>query len=191
MDQAELLARVVRALERLGIPYLVTGSIATIFYGEPRFTNDIDVVVRLTAEGVDELLALFPQPAFYTSAESARRAVERGGQFNVIHPASGLKVDLIAAKMDAFDRSRFERGRRVTPGSDYEATFASPEDVILKKLQFYRAGKSEKHLRDCAGVLRITAGVDRDYVTRWADELQVADLWQLVQERAAAAGDDR
>ena len=190
MEQDELLRRVVGALERLRVPYLVTGSIATIFYGEPRFTNDIDVVVRLDAGAVDELVAEFPEGEFYVSREAAHGAVRRSGQFNLIHPTSGLKVDLIVAAMDPFDHSRFGRGRRVRPAPDYEATFASPEDVILKKLQFYRQGGSEKHLRDCAGVLRITSSVDRDYVSRWANELGVADLWLLVRERAEAASAD-
>ena len=81
----------VSVFERLGLRYLVTGSLATVFYGEPRFTNDIDIVVDLPAKRVVELCAAFPSPEFYVSPESALRAVAKKGQFNVIHPASGLK----------------------------------------------------------------------------------------------------
>lgn len=185
MDQDDLLRRLVSALEKAGVPYLITGSTATMFYGEPRFTNDIDVIVQLREEHLSRLLAAFPDEEFYVSEEAARRALATGGQFNVIHPRSGLKVDLIMAATTPFDRSRFERGRRLHPASDYDAVFAAPEDVILKKLLFYREGGSDKHLRDVAGVLKISGDlIDFDYLDAWAERLGVADLWRRVRERA-------
>ncbi len=186
MEHSELLRRLVEALEEAEIPYLVTGSTATIFYGEPRFTADIDVVVELTAEAVPILLARFPAGEFYADEESARQAVAKSAQFNILHPASGLKVDVIVASGGAFDRSRFARARRVHPDASYSAAFASPEDVILKKLLFYRAGGSDKHLRDVAGVLKISGEeLDRDYLDVWADRLGVADLWRAVRIRVS------
>jgi hypothetical protein len=180
MEQDDLLRVVVAALERLGIPYLVTGSIATIFYGEPRFTNDIDIVVALDQRSIGRLVESFSADDFYLAQEAAERAVARRSQFNLIHPRSGLKVDFMVAAMDAFDRSRFTRGRRIRPAADYEATFASPEDVVLKKLEYYRVGGSDKHLRDCAAVLRITPDLDRAYIASWAEKLGVDDVWQHV-----------
>ena len=181
MEQDELLRRVIETLERLRLPYLVTGSIATILYGEPRFTNDIDVVVQLTPEAAGALAAAFPAPEFYADAEQIRDAIARRRQFNVIHPASGLKVDFMIPAMDAFDRSRFARVRRVRPAPGLEADFAAPEDVILKKLQYFAEGGSEKHLRDIAGILRISPDeVDRDYVTAWARQLGLAEIWEIV-----------
>jgi hypothetical protein len=184
MEQDELLHRVVDTLERLAVPYLVTGSIATIFYGEPRFTNDIGVVAQLEPRHLPYLLAEFPAEEFFLSSESALRAIAQRRQFNVIHPGSGLQVDLIVPAMDAFDESRFSRGRRVHPAPDYAATFASPEDVIVKKLQYFAAGRSEKHLRDAAGVLKITPETDRAYIAAWAERLGVADVWQQVERLA-------
>jgi hypothetical protein len=181
MEQDDLLRFLVGALERLGLPYLVTGSMATIFWGEPRFTNDIDVVVQLPAEGVAAFLREFPAPDFYVDEESVRGAVARRRQFNVIHPASGLKVDVMVPVMDELDRSRFQRARRVEPGPGLTASFASPEDVILKKLQYFDAGGSERHLRDIAGMLRVSGNdIDREYVTRWADRLGLDGLWKQV-----------
>jgi hypothetical protein len=183
MEQDELLRRVVEALERLHLSYLVTGSMATILYGEPRFTNDIDVVVQLGQDQVEALVGEFSPAEFYFDAEQMRSAISRQRQFNIIHPGSGLKVDVMIPAMDEFDRSRFARGRRVRPAQDYEADFAAPEDVILKKLQYYTEGGSEKHLRDIAGVLRISSGdVDRDYVARWAERLGVLEAWEAVLE---------
>lgn len=185
MDQDELLRHVVGALQGAGVSYLVTGSTATIYYGEPRFTNDLDVVVQLGAEQVEKVVGAFPPEEFYVSEEAVRRALRTRGQFNVIHPRSGLKVDFVVAEGSPFDRSRFARRRRVRVAHDLEADFAAPEDVILKKLVFHREGGSDKHLRDVGGVLKISGDeIDFDYLDLWADRLGVTDLWRQVRERA-------
>lgn len=184
MEQDELLQRTVETLERLNLTYLVTGSMATILYGEPRFTNDIDIVVQLSAKRIGDFVQAFPSDEFYLDDERIRQAVESRGQFNVLHPASGLKIDVIIPEMDEFDRSRFTRARRVRPANDYEATFSSAEDVIVKKLQFHAEGGSDKHLRDIASVLRISgADLDRDYVTEWADRLGLREIWDLILDQ--------
>lgn len=184
MDPSDLLQRVVEALEGLELPYLVTGGTATIFYGEPRFTADVDVVVDLPPPRIPELLQAFEGDEFYLDEESVRRAVARRGQFNIIHPASGLKIDFMIPEGGPFDRSRFARARRVRPGEGYEATFASPEDVILMKLAYYREGGSEKHLRDIASVVKVSgAELDWAYLERWASELDLANVWRVVLER--------
>jgi hypothetical protein len=182
MEQSELLRYVTRALEQLGLRYFVTGSVATIFFGEPRFTNDIDIVVDLPPNRIADFCQAFPSANFYVSEESVRRAVTRKKQFNVIHPASGLKVDVMVPSEDAFNRSRFARTRRVQPAPDYDAVFASPEDVILKKLEYYREGGSDKHLRDIAGILKISGEtIDMAYIADWASRLGLADFWENVR----------
>ena len=186
MGPSELLAFVVRALERLGLRYLVTGSVATIYYGEPRFTNDIDVVVVLPPARVAEFCRAFPAPEFYVDDQGARKAAERGGEFNIIHPASGLQVDVIIAQDTRFDRSRLARAVRVERGAGCEAFFASAEDVVIKKMEYYRAGGSEKHLRDITGVLRVSGDrIDRAYIEDWASRLGLQGIWKAVMERAA------
>lgn len=172
-------------LERLALPYLITGSLATVFYGEPRFTNDIDILVDLPAARITELCDAFPSPEFYVSPEAAQRAVAQSSQFNVIHPASGLKLDLIIPADTPFNRSRLARARTVHPAPDYVASFASPEDVILIKLDFYRQGGSDKHLRDIAGVLKVSGDqLDRRYLDSWAQRLGLEEIWQALIERA-------
>jgi len=186
MDQSELLERIVSILERLELRYFVTGSMATIFFGEPRFTNDIDIVVDLPASRMQEFCAAFPSPDFYLSEETIHRAVSRRGQFNIIHPASGLKVDVMVPADSPFNRSRFSRAKKVRPSPDFDATFSSAEDVILKKMEAYREGGSEKHLRDIAGVLRISgASLDRDYIEEWSDRMGTSEIWQEVRKRSA------
>jgi len=184
MEQSDLLRKIVGVLEALGLPYLVTGSTATIFYGEPRFTADIDIVVQLPPERIPELAGAFDADELYLDEESIRHAVARRGQFNIIHPASGLKVDVMVPTLGSFDRSRFARARRVRPAEDYEASFASPEDVILKKMESYRDGGSEKHLRDIASVVKISGEeLDWPYLERWAQELDLDKVWKVVLER--------
>jgi hypothetical protein len=183
MGPSELLKHVVEALERSGIEYRVTGSMATIAYGEPRFTNDIDIVIRVQPDQVDEFCAAFPQPEFYCSPAAADIAVRQGHQFNILHPGSGLKIDLIVASDSAFDASRFSRGQRIKTELQHEAWFASPEDVIIKKLIYFREGGSEKHLRDIVGVLKIQAEkIDYEYIapldttTRHTDPVAVGPI---------------
>jgi len=191
MELAELLGLVTSVLDGLGVPYLVTGSMATIAYGEPRLTNDIDVVVRLSAHQVGPLCDAFPEDAFYVAREAALDAVQRGGQFNILHPGSGLKVDVMVAEDSAFNASRFGRGRVLAVAKGVAADFASPEDVVLKKLEYYREGGSEKHLRDIAGVLRIVGPeLDRGYIAEWAERLAVLELWERVSQ-AVGPPDDR
>lgn len=184
MEQSDLLRRVIGVVEKLRLEYLVTGSIASTYFGEPRFTNDVDIVVRLPSGRIGELCAAFPAPEFYISEDAVRQAVQQPGQFNVIHPASGLKVDFIIARNTPFDRSRFARMMRVRPAPDYEASFATVEDVIVKKMEYFRDGGSEKHLRDILGMLKIS-GADHAYIADWASRLGLEHIWALVQERLA------
>lgn len=184
MEPYDLLARVVAAFEQIQIPYLVTGSIASAMYGEPRLTNDIDIVADVLPKHVDALIRAFPTSDFYIDDEMIRQVLVHGGQFNIIHPASGLKVDVILRRDTPFDISRFSRRRRLQPSKEYQADFAAPEDVILKKLHFYKEGGSDKHLRDIAGIVKVSgAELDRGYIAEWATRLNVGDIWTAILRR--------
>lgn len=185
MDQLELLGRLVTVLEGLGVAYMVGGSHASMYYGEPRQTNDIDVVADLRPNHIDGLVAAFPFPDYYLDAQAAREAVQTQGQFNIIHPASGLKVDVILPRQTPYDREEFRRRQKLPLGPGREAYFARPEDVILYKMVYYREGGSDKHLRDIAAMLQISASdLDQGYIDRWARELSLTDIWQAVLRRA-------
>jgi len=184
MEQSELLRFVVSVLERLALRYFVTGATVTIFYGEPRFTNDIDIVVDLPEGAVPEFCRQFPEDDFYVSQDAASDAVRRHSQFNIIQPGSGLKVDVIVPPPSEFNRARFARARRVQAGEDWSASFSSPEDAILKKMEFFREGGSDKHLRDITGVLK-TSGreIDTAYIDGWATTLGLTEIWQAILDR--------
>ena len=183
MDQSELIQYTVKCLEKLSIPYFITGSIASIAYGEPRFTNDIDIVADITKNHIDAFKNCYPEKNFYLEKESIKRAVKFLHQFNIIHPASGFKIDIIVSKKDAFDENRFKRAKRLLISEGESANFASPEDVILKKLEYYKQGSSEKHLRDITGILKISGDIiNKRYISTWAEKLNVTDIWESLQK---------
>lgn len=184
MDSSELLAYLAETFGDLEIPYLVTGSTATIFFGEPRFTNDIDVVLQLELAKVEQFCGKFPATDYYLSEPAVREAVQRRSQFNIIHPTSGLKVDVMIPDDTPFNQSRLARVVREMIAEDVEVCFASPEDVILKKMEYYRLGGSEKHLRDITGVLKVCGDrVDRGYIDGWAKRLDLAEIWRAIIHR--------
>jgi hypothetical protein len=188
MGPYELLEKVVKALEQLHIPYIVTGSVAAMAYGEPRLTNDIDVVADVRVTHIPGLLDAFPGDEFYISGEAIRDAILHKTQFNIIHPSSGLKVDIIISLNSPFDRSRFSRARKIAPAESYKANFASPEDVIIKKMESYRQGGSEKHLRDITGIIKISSDqIDNRYIEQWTKELGLEEIWRAVQRRLSSS----
>ena len=185
MEQDELLRHAARCFDKHGIRYFVTGAVAAIAYGEPRLTNDIDIVADLEEDNITRLKSCYPSDEFYIDEESARRAVRTRSQFNIIHPGSGLKIDIMIPQGDEFDQSRFRRAQRLKPIEDTEVDFASPEDVIIKKLDFYRQGRSDKHLRDIAGILKISADViDLTYIEAWVRKLGLEEMWAAVEKKA-------
>jgi hypothetical protein len=184
MEQYELLLFVVGCFEELTIPYFVTGAIASIAYGEPRLTNDIDIVADMEVIHIGGFKSCFPENEFYLDADSMRDAIDRRSQFNIIHPRSGLKVDVIITKKDDFDKSRFNRKKKLQVSATRSADFASPEDVIIKKLEYFKQGRSEKHLRDIDSMLKISSElIDRAYVSSWAEKLSVRDIWDELQKK--------
>lgn len=174
-----------RPLAASGIPYMVTGSVACTVYGEPRMTLDVDLVVVLNASTIDAFRGLFPEAEFYVPpadvlAVEARR--ERRGHFNVIHGASGAKADLYVAGADPLHRWAMERRRAAAIGG-IDVWLAPPEYVILRKLEYYREGGSEKHLRDIAGVLRVSGDtVDRAVLSDWTRRMGLDGTWKGVED---------
>lgn len=180
------MSRVAEALDALSIPYFITGSCASISYGEPRLTNDIDIVADISAKDIPSLLGYFPLPEFYLSEDAIREAIATRGQFNIIHPTSGLKVDIIIRKGSEYDGLQFERCQRIPLSKNKTANFASPEDVIVMKMEYYRMGGSEKHLRDITGMMKISGKtIDCQYISLWAKRFGLAEIWEAILKRIA------
>jgi hypothetical protein len=182
----ELMQKVADLFERESVPYRIVGSMASMAYGEPRFTNDVDVLVDLPLERVDALCREFPSPDYFVAPHAVRRAISSRHQFNILHIPAGLKVDVILSTDSEFDRLTLNSGRRLRSEGAYDALFASPENVILKKLVYYQEGGSEKHLRDIGSMLAIQGSkIDHAYLDAWASKLGVVEELQLIRQQAA------
>jgi len=167
MEIEELLAKIAKILEKLNIPYVVTGGIAVTVWGRPRFTADIDIVIELIPRDINllakELLAL--DKNVYISKEAIQDALEKRGEFNFIHPQSSLKVDFWIVK-DNFNKQEIKRGIPKKIGNQ-RINFVSPEDLILSKLLWYKLSKSDRQLEDIKSVLKISK-VNLKYLKNWA-----------------------
>jgi hypothetical protein len=176
-DIFSVFSEVTRRLESANVPYMVVGSVASMIYGEPRLTKDMDLVIDLLPAGARRLAELFPLDEFYCPPEEALSAeLAERGQFNLIHHSTGIKVDLIVRKTTEHAVVEFSRRRREPLWEDYDAYIASPEDVIVKKLQHFRDGGSEKHLRDIRGILA-HCELDDGYLQGWIRRLGLESEW--------------
>ncbi len=182
---ATLLA-VARALEAAGADYLVGGSLASSLQGIPRSTLDVDLVAGLAASGVEAFVGALGDD-FYADVERIRDGVSRRASFNVIDLRNGFKADVYLATDDPFVRSQLERRQRVELRPGVALPFASAEDVVLQKLLWYRlgSGASERQWLDALGVLKVQAGrLDRGYLARWSQALEITDLLTRAFEEA-------
>ena len=142
-----------------------------------------DVVVSIRAEDVPRLLSCFPRPEFYHDEQAAREAVRTGGQFNVILTAEALKIDLHVAN-DEIARRQISRSRRLRSPSGKPASFSPPEELIVKKLQYFDYSSSEKQLRDITSMLRLSEGeIDRELITTLAAAYGLSHVWNAVLVR--------
>ncbi len=178
MSTHDLFARLSGALGQAGIPYMFTGSFASSFHGTPRASNDFDLVVAPTPAQLRVLKDILPEADYYFDLEDALQELNRSGQFSIIDLASGWKVDLIIRKQREFSLSEFDR-RFPIEFDGLTIFMASAEDVVLAKLEWAKKSSSERQIEDVAGILRIRANeLDRTYIERWIDELQVEPQWR-------------
>ncbi len=178
---------VVELLEELEIPYHVGGSLASSFHGVPRQTNDLDLVVDLN-QATAAMLVLRLRDRFYIDGDMIRRAIRSRSSFNLVHLATGFKIDVFIYGRGAFDRMEFARHARHRPEDlDRDLVIKSAEDTVLRKLQWYRLGGevSDRQWNDILGVIRTQDDrLDRDYLRQWASELEVSDLLERALQAA-------
>jgi len=184
--QDNVLLRVLRALDDLGIEYMVIGSFASNYWGRPRATHDADLLVEIASRDAERLAGAL-EGEFYVSEEALREAAERRGQANVIHLEEGFKVDLWVRQEEPYDRERFRRRRRGTLFG-YPAWITSSEDLILAKLRWYRAAPGlERQYQDALEVYEIQAPtLDQAYLDVWSVRLGVHDLLLRLREEAVS-----
>ena len=180
----EFLRRITVALDAHGIPYMLTGSLASSMYGIPRATNDIDIVVQPTREQLLSVVQLFQRVGLHVVPETALGALRAKTQFNVIDFPRALKVDLIVRKDRAFSITEFDR-RETHEVEGMRLTIATPEDVLLSKLEWSKIGGSQRQLTDAVGILQVQRDtLDTAYIEKWVRELELQDQWAAVRDRA-------
>jgi hypothetical protein len=176
----DVLLDVAQTLAELSIPYLVVGSVASSLLGFSRTTNDADIVADIQLDQISPLFAAL-NATFYIDEQAVRRAILERRSFNVIHFDSLFKIDVYVPAADEFSQQQLKRRRQETllPDSSQTVYLATPEDVILSKLRWYRPGgeMSERQLTDVAGIIKVQGQrLDVSYMRDWADKLNVRDL---------------
>ena len=173
-------------LGKARILYFVTGSVASMIYGEPRLTHDVDLVVELAASAAGKVSALFPDEHFYCPPEEViHRECRRPsrGHFNLVHHASGFKADFYTVGRDPLHRWAMECRVSVRMDDGESVWIAPPEYVILRKLEFYREGGSDKHVRDVSAMLEFSAErIDLSVVEAKVRALGLLREWELAKQ---------
>lgn len=187
MQQAEMFRMFTDRLEGAGLTYMVTGSVASMVYGEPRLTNDIDIVLELSGTGITDLLAAFPIDDFYCPPDEVLRVEsrrKRRGHFNLIHHDTGYKADVYICGNDPLHTWGLARKKRIELDEQSALWLAPPEYVILRKLEYFKEGGSEKHLSDIRGMLEVSGeSFDMGAIKEWVNRLALEPEWHKVDPR--------
>jgi len=188
-EPIEVTFMVTQVLEKLNIPYLISGSLASTLYGMVRTTQDSDIVAEMQMEHLQPFVAAL-QDEFYLDDEMIAESIRCHSSFNIIHRESMFKVDIFIPDPRPFLQSQLSRAQLQTFLFEKEisAKFSSPEDIILAKLEWYRLGGevSERQWRDVLGVLKTCASrLDLGYLRKWAHELEVSDILERVLQEMA------
>ena len=186
MQEPDLIQIFTRRLNKQDICYMVTGAVASIIYGEPRLTNDIDMVVELKVNDVDKILGAFPDNEFYCPpAEIMKIEIGRNqrGHFNIIHHETGFKADVYLVGEDSLHHWAIAN-RTVVNVEGEEIWVAPPEYVIIRKLEYYKEGGSNKHLRDIIGIIEISE--DRINFKELQHKIEyqgLQEVWNKIRKR--------
>ena len=184
MKATELFRHLARALDECEIPYMLTGSFASNVYGMGRGTMDVDFVVSATAEQIKRLATLLAPPGYNFDLEAALDALRHNSMFNVFDLVRGWKVDFIFQKPSAFHREALRR-RAYADVQGVPLSIIAPEDLIVAKLEWAKAGSSWRQMEDVAGILKVRAErLDRAYIEKWVRELGLSAEWDQARRIA-------
>jgi len=176
------LVKVAKALDELKIFYYVTGGFAVSIYGRPRFTADIDMVIKMLNPQVsvfaEKLKKIFPKG--YVDEDQINNALKYRSEFNIVDSESGLKIDFFITKNDEFEKECFERAQLRDLG--YRINFTSPENLIISKLIWFKDSQSTRQLEDIASIVTVQKDLDQKYLNSWVKKLDLQAEWQKLKE---------
>ena len=178
MSLERFLGLVVEVLDAVGVPFMLTGSLAGSYHGAPRATQDIDLVVETDLATLLRLADRLRDAGLYVSDDAVREAFDVRGQFNAIDPSSGWKADFIIRKERLFSEEEFRR-RQPFAFLGIELSVVSAEDLVIAKLEWARLGDSERQVRDVAEILAVQGdSLHIPRIEKWVREFGLDDLWE-------------
>lgn len=181
MNFEEVFLEVIEILNRTKIPYSLTGALAVDYYGEPRTTHDIDLVIEISEKDADVMIKNF-QNDFFISGESIKAAIQEKSMFNAVHKETGFKVDFWMLGDDAFSKKMFAR-RIKTKILGTIMSLPTAEDIVITKLEWFKNSDIDKHYFDVLGIYRIQGeNLDIEYITRWCSKKSIIKIWEKIQE---------
>jgi hypothetical protein len=187
-EQDDFLKRLIDALNDAEVSYMLSGSMCSSFHGKPRATNDVDIVIAPTETQLERFVQSLGND-YYVSLDAVRDAFKCNSMFNVIDIQSGWKADFVICKKRPFSSEEFQRRRKVNI-TGLDIWVVSPEDMILTKLEWSRGEVSGNQFQDALGVAVVQADVlDKDYLLKWAKELQVDSLLEQLLDKAKKLAD--
>ena len=169
-----------------GVICMITGSVGSSAYGEPRGTLDIDLVVALRPADIERVIAAFPEPRFYLPSHAiiARESARSSGHFNIIEVDTGLKADLYPIGDDPLLEYGLDNATEIELAGR-RVVVAPPTYLVAMKLRYFAMSQQDKHLRDIRGIVRLSGHLlDRTMIAHWAAKAGVGDAWRDCQERA-------
>jgi uncharacterized nucleotidyltransferase DUF6036 len=184
MEFREVFRRVAEVLDSTAIPYMLTGSFASSYYGVLRATHDIDIVIAPAPQQVSQLVQHLHEKDYYADQQAAVAAHREQSMFNAIDNQTGWKIDFIFCKSNAYAREAFQR-RKAVDFQQARMFVASPEDVIVSKLEWAKLGESARQIEDVAAVLKKQQkNIDRPYIEKWVQELGIIAEWSRARQLA-------
>lgn len=179
--QKEFLEKIINGLEALKIPYMLSGSMCSSFHGQPRATNDADIVIDPSKEQLLHFVNSLG-PDYYVSQEASLQSLKNNSMFNIIDIKAGWKADLIIRKKRSYSEQEFARKINANV-MGIDLCIVSPEDSILSKLEWSNESQSQRQLNDAMGVLMVQWDrLDFEYIRKWAKKLKLEDLLEQLLE---------
>ena len=181
MNFDEVVLKVIENLNKMDIPYFLTGAMAVVYYGEPRTTHDIDLVIAMKNSDVSTMIMNFEED-FFIDEVSIKTAIKEKSMFNAMHKETGFKVDFWILGDDDFSKKRFMRRVKV---EILGTTMYLPtaEDAIISKLEWYKKSDIDKHFFDALGIYRIQREkLDMEYINNWCQKKSISEYWLEIQK---------